>query len=75
MTPLERYRHDLEQGGFESDPAQHAAARQFQHVYDALIADTQSHKEGLFGRLRRLNLRIPNRAGHRTLCLGWSGAW
>ena len=36
--PYERYRKDLQQEGFQHDPAQEEAIRHLQRVYDELIA-------------------------------------
>ena len=54
MTPLERYRHDLDLGDFEADPAQLVAAEHFQRVYDELIASPEPGNDNFLGRLRDL---------------------
>ena len=54
MTPLERYRHDLDLGDFEADPAQLVAAEHLQRVYDGLIASPEPRSDNLFGRLKSL---------------------
>ena len=54
MTPLERYRHDLDHGDFEVDAAQRNAAEHLQRVYEALIASPARQSEGFFGRLKGL---------------------
>ncbi len=47
MTPLERYRHDLNQGKFEADAAQREAAEHLQRAYDALLAQPEPENSGL----------------------------
>ena len=60
MTPLERYRHDLDHGDFAADPAQLAVAEHLQRVYEALIATPEPRDGGLFGRLKDLLREKPH---------------
>ncbi len=56
MTPLERYRLDLESAGFSHDHAQKDAVRQLQRVFDDLNEAPprpDSAASGFLGRLRR----------------------
>ncbi len=58
MTPLERYKKDLERDDFSYDPAQEMAVKHLQRLYDELVAYTPPKKEegfasklkGLFGK-------------------------
>jgi cell division protein ZapE len=54
--PYERYRLDLQQEGFQHDPAQERAIQYLQRIYDQLMATPGNRaptpqKTGLFGRL------------------------
>ena len=60
MTPLQRYRHDLDHGGFEADPAQLVAAEHLQQVYEALLATPEPRDVSLFGRLKDLMADKPS---------------
>ncbi|MEH6492096.1 cell division protein ZapE [Halopseudomonas sp.] len=51
MSPLERYKADLQRPDFFHDPAQEKAVRHLQRLFDELIASEQA-KPGLLGRLR-----------------------
>ncbi|GAA6131038.1 cell division protein ZapE [Halopseudomonas sabulinigri] len=51
MSPLERYKADLQRPDFFHDPAQEKAVRHLQRLFDELIASDQA-KPGLLGRLR-----------------------
>ncbi len=50
MTPLERYRADLQRPDFFHDAAQENAVRHLQRLYDDLVADERGGS-GLFGKL------------------------
>lgn len=53
MTPLERYRQDLQRQGFIADPAQEAAARSFDTLHHALLAPpSAAPRRGWLDRLR-----------------------
>lgn len=58
MTPMQRYRHDLDQG-FESDPAQLNAAEHLQRVYEAMMARPHTSSVGLFARVKSLMREKP----------------
>lgn len=49
MTPIERYKVDLQRPEFVADPAQHAAVKHLQRLYDDLLACTTS--PSFFGRI------------------------
>ncbi|MEH6564151.1 MAG: cell division protein ZapE [Halopseudomonas sp.] len=51
MSPLERYKADLQRPDFFHDPAQEKAVRHLQRLFDELVASEQ-FKPGLLGRLR-----------------------
>jgi cell division protein ZapE len=51
MTPLERYKKDLERDDFSYDPAQEMAVKNLQRLYDDLIAAQHQPKKGLMQRL------------------------
>jgi cell division protein ZapE len=62
MTPLERYRADLEREGFEHDPRQEAVVGELQRIYDELAARPPEHRGflkrwGLSSRLRSYRVR------------------
>ena len=59
MTPAQRYRHDLDHGGFETDPAQRVAAEHLQRVYETLIATPEPSDGGLFTRLKEMVIDKP----------------
>ncbi len=63
--PYERYRKDLEREGFQHDPAQEAAIRRLQRIYDELMRQpppTAPKKRGLLSRIgRRDRTEIPSR--------------
>mgnify|MGYP003631140588 FL=1 len=50
MTPLERYKADLQRPDFVRDPAQEQAVRHLQRLFDELVA-AESARSSLFGRL------------------------
>lgn len=52
LPPLERYRADLAQEGFQPDPAQEAVVREMQFLYDELLSAAQA-KRGLLGRFKK----------------------
>jgi cell division protein ZapE len=52
VTPLERYRHDLQRAGFVADAAQEKAAAALERVYRELLRPPRVRRRGLFGRLR-----------------------
>ena len=52
MTPIEKYRQDLRQEGFNFDPAQEAAVKQLQELYERLTAPAPA-PTGLFQRFKR----------------------
>ncbi|MDF1644557.1 MAG: cell division protein ZapE [Pseudomonadales bacterium] len=52
MTPIEKYRKDLQQEGFNFDPAQEAAVKQLQDLYERLTAPAAA-PTGLLQRFRR----------------------
>ena len=51
MTPLERYRKDLERDDFSYDPTQEMAVGHLQRLYDDLVAAERAPKPGLMQRL------------------------
>ena len=51
MTPLERYRKDLEREDFSYDPTQEMAVGHLQRLYDELVAAERAPKPGLMQRL------------------------
>ncbi|MBE9396546.1 AFG1 family ATPase [Pontibacterium sp. N1Y112] len=51
MTPLERYKKDLERDDFSYDPAQEMAVKNLQRLYDDLTAVKPQPKQGLMKRL------------------------
>lgn len=57
MTPLERYKQDLQRDDFAHDPTQEMAVRHLQRLYDDLMAAERAPRKGLVqrlsGRLRR----------------------
>ncbi len=57
--PYERYRKDLQHGDFQHDPAQEAAIRQLQRVYDELLATPAADPPRRGGFLSRLMGRGP----------------
>ncbi len=57
MTPLERYKKDLERDDFTYDPAQEMAVKHLQRLYDDLTAQPVRPKQGL---MQRLNSRFKN---------------
>ncbi len=52
MTPLERYKLDLQRDDFSYDPAQEIAVENLQRLYDDLLAKKDTPKVGLMGRLK-----------------------
>lgn len=56
MTPLEKYRQDLQRPDFAEDPAQRRAVEALQQVHDDVLAD-QQRLQGLLGRLRKPRTR------------------
>ncbi len=59
MTPLERYKQDLQRDDFSYDPTQEMAVGHLQRLYDDLVAAEQAPKRGfmqrLSGKLRKEN--------------------
>ncbi|NVK43315.1 MAG: AFG1 family ATPase [Oceanospirillaceae bacterium] len=53
MTPLERYKKDLERDDFSYDPAQEMAVKHLQRLFDDLIAAPAESKQGFMQRLTR----------------------
>ncbi len=51
MTPLERYKKDLERDDFSYDPAQEMAVKHLQRLFDDLVAVPVEPKRGLVQRL------------------------
>nr|VFK14425.1 MAG: cell division protein ZapE [Candidatus Kentron sp. LPFa] len=51
MTPMERYRSDVERGAFRHDAAQEAVVRELQRIYDELLA-APAAPAGLWKRLK-----------------------
>lgn len=51
MTPLERYRKDLEREDFAYDPTQEIAVGHLQRLYDELVAAERAPRPGLLQRL------------------------
>ena len=51
MSPLERYKADLQRPDFFHDPAQEKAVRHLQRLFEELVANEHA-KPGLLGRLR-----------------------
>ncbi len=51
MTPIEKYRSDLQRDDFNYDPAQEAAVLQLQDLFDRLIATPAEASSGLIKRL------------------------
>ncbi|WP_261844200.1 cell division protein ZapE [Aliamphritea ceti] len=56
MTPLERYKADLEREGFSYDPAQEVAVKHLQRLYENMLAAQQEKPKG--GLLQRLTGRF-----------------
>lgn len=56
-TPWQRYQADLEREDFSHDPAQEAAVRLLQDLYDRLLASDANREGGLRGLLRRFRRR------------------
>ncbi|MCX2780774.1 cell division protein ZapE [Microbulbifer thermotolerans] len=54
LSPLERYRRDLQRPDFIADPAQESAVRELQDLYTRLLQRERGNGGGLFGRVRRL---------------------
>ena len=52
MTPLERYKQDLQRDDFSYDPAQEMAVKHLQRLYDELVAVEDEPKLGLMGKLK-----------------------
>lgn len=52
MTPLERYKQDLQRDDFSYDPAEEMAVEHLQRLYDDLVAHKEEPKVGLMGRLK-----------------------
>lgn len=53
MTPLQRYKQDLERDDFSYDPAQELAVKHLQRLYDDLTTQPVEPKRGLMQRLAR----------------------
>ncbi|MGB0466371.1 MAG: cell division protein ZapE [Pontibacterium sp.] len=53
MTPLERYKKDLERDDFSYDPAQEMAVKNLQRLYEDLVAEPVQPKKGLMQRFSR----------------------
>lgn len=53
MTPLERYKQDLQRDDFAYDPTQEMAVGHLQRLYDDLVAQEQASQSGLMQRLGR----------------------
>lgn len=51
MTPLDRYRQDLERDDFSYDPTQEMAVKHLQRLYDDLVAAERAPRPGLMQRL------------------------
>lgn len=51
MTPLERYKQDLQRDDFSYDPTQEMAIGHLQRLYDDLLAAERTPRPGLFQRL------------------------
>lgn len=56
MTPLARYRADLQQPGFTHDPAQEQAVLHLQHLHEQLVAAQRAEREA--GALQKLWRRL-----------------
>ena len=70
MTPIEKYRKDLQRDDFNYDPAQESAVEQLQSLYDRLIAPPAA-PSGFF---RRLTIRRePNSKQPETGLYFWGG--
>ena len=52
LSPMQRYRRDLQRPDFVEDPAQRAAVEELQDLYERLLAAQE--RGGVFGSLRRL---------------------
>jgi cell division protein ZapE len=61
MTPLERYKHDLQTPGFNYDASQESAVKHLQRLYDDLVASTTVSNEGLSLKFKSLFGRQPKR--------------
>ncbi len=73
--PYERYRRDLQQEGFQHDPAQERAILHLQRVYDQLLTQPEpvaSRKPGLLARLTGRNKAVAEAPPVRGLYL-WGG--
>lgn len=60
LTPLERYRRDLKQEGFNYDPSQEQAVHHLQSLYERLVAEnkdsqTEGFRAKMMARLARRN--------------------
>lgn len=51
MTPLERYKQDLQRDDFAYDPAQELAITHLQRLYDDLLAAEREQPASFIGRL------------------------
>lgn len=58
-TPWQRYQADLEREGFSHDPAQEAAVRLLQDLYDRLLHRYHSKESGLGALVRRVRKQTP----------------
>lgn len=58
MTPMQRYRQDLQRAEFVADPAQEAAVTKLQTLYEQLLA-ASGKQQGLFARLLRNRRAVP----------------
>ncbi len=57
--PYERYRQDLKRSDFVHDPAQEAAIKRLQHIYDQLVTPPKPSNQNWFQRLVRPQPSLP----------------
>lgn len=60
MTPMQRYRQDLQRADFVADAAQEAAVARLQAIYEQLLVASRA-QQGLFARLLRNRRAVPVR--------------
>nr|VFJ50914.1 MAG: cell division protein ZapE [Candidatus Kentron sp. DK] len=62
MTPMEKYRSDVDQGLFQYDPAQASVVEELQRIHDELLAEPpRKASGGLWGKLKGGRARTPAR--------------
>ncbi len=61
MSPLQRYRHDLEKSGFVHDPAQEMAVNLLDALYRELVQEAQKKKPSALASLREKVRKVPKK--------------